>query len=378
LIAGLTGQSNAIELPAGDWEARLNELEVRLSDSAKIAENIADATTLYDVVLTLINESPPWVQSFYLDRLMRIRWSADVFLHLNERANLGWRELDSYIDERRELISLYPLDANRFLYGFITEDMDELTREVNSLIREQVLIQAGERIATAAEIDELYDSLNWLDDIALLDDQEVQMIRSKIELRIQEIEGLQQVGEFVQQIDAIQKISPELRAPAASMLLNDVTQYWLALEQSGLKTDDVAATHQRLTDYLISIRKQEEEESIEMLRGYRRWALDTIVQFEEMLEQHKRNAPRSGFLDDDQLDTQFFRRVRTLVRDHLFLINEVHLDYLLADQYRKALGEAISVLSEDNETAKAQLSGMIGDSVRSVRKNPMPGAPYHD
>lgn len=378
MIAGLTGQSDAIDLPAADWEARLNELELVLSDSTRIEENITQAALRYDEVFSLISESPPWVQSFYLDRLMRIRWSADVFLHLNERASLGWRELDSYIDERRELISLYPLDANRFLYGFITEDMDELTREANSLIRKQVLTQADERIATTAEIDELYDSLNWLDDIALPDDREVQTMRSTIELRILEIEGLAQVDEFIEQIDAIQKMSPELRATAASMLLSEVTQYWLTLEQSGLKNDEVALTHQRLTDYLVGLRKQDEVESIEMLRGYRRWALATIIEFEEELEQHKINSPRARWLADDQLDTQFFQRVRSLVRENLFQINEVHLDYLLADQYRKALGEAISVLSENNEAAKAQLSGMIGDSVRFVRKNPIPVAPYHD
>jgi hypothetical protein len=378
LIAGLTGQSDAIDLPAADWVARLNDLELVLSDSTRIEENITQAALRYDEVFSLVIESSPWVQSFYLDRLMSIRWSADAYLHLSERASQGWRELDNYIAERQELIAVYPLNANNLLYGFVTESMDELTRDADSLIREQVLIEANERISTAADIDQLYDSLNWLDEIASIDDQEVQAIRSKVELQIQEIEAAVQATDFEAKLAAIPDISPELRASAASILLNDMTQYRLALEQIGLKNDDLAAAHERLSDYLLSIRQQEEQKTNEMLRGYRRWALTRIVEFERLLERH-RTATREGMFSDGLSDTQYFRHVRRLVRENLLLINEVHLDYLLAGQYQKALGAAISLLSsEDIETARTELSGMIEDSVTVVRKNPIPVAPYQD
>ena len=377
LIAGLTGQSNAIELPPEGWDVRLRNLQLTLSDSTKREENVAQAASHYDEVVSLINESAPGVQSYYLDRLMSVRWSADVFLHLNERANLEWRELDDYIAERRELITIYPLDANSELYDFLTEGMDELTRDANSQIREQVMNQANERIEKDAEIDELYDSLNWLDEIALLDDQEVQEMRSTIELRVREIEVIAQVDEFDRQIDVINDMSSELRAPAASILLNEVTQYWLAFEQNGLRNDRVAATHQKLSDYLVSTRKQDEEASNLMLRDYRRWALESIVRFEEALEQHKAK-PREGTFSNGLSDEGYFQGVRGLVGDNLFMINEVHLDYLLSDQYRKALGSAISVLSVNNVSAKAALNDMIEDSISFLRKNPIPVPPYHD
>ena len=158
-----------------------------------------------------------------------------------------------------------------------------------------------------------------------------------------------------------------------------MTQYRLALEQIGLKNDDLAATHERLSDYLLSIRQQEEQKTNEMLRGYRRWALTRIVQFERALDQHKDMKREGRILRDGLSDTEYFGHVRRLVRDHLFLISEVHLDYLLASQYQKALEAAITLLSsEDKDIARTELSGMIEDSVILVRKNPIPVAPYHD
>lgn len=58
--------------------------------------------------------------------------------------------------------------CNRFAYRFIAEDMEELTREANHLIRPQVLTLTNKMIATSTELDDLIDSLDWLDEMGFI------------------------------------------------------------------------------------------------------------------------------------------------------------------------------------------------------------------
>lgn len=379
LIARITGDVVALQMPEA-WGEQLTNLENIASSQESWPQSAQDAENFIANVRALIADIPTWAEPYYIERLVNLRWAGFVFVETNPPPDDSQQDylegLQSRFDNLLELETIAPSTVDQKMMDFLVEYTGALQADSAPKVRAASIEKANRVLSSSGETDPelttLLPAYAWLE--RLEEDHEIKELKSRLSLRMMEIDVQRQVDEAVRRHEALKAISlrtndSEILEQGTRLILGELGAARGRLAFEGASNEVLNTQYRRLEQTLLEIQHRAYEAETtkhqEAISRYQSWALSKIRHAENEYERAKWHADRL-MRPEKWTDAEF-----NIVRDAMLKLLEVDtrfLDWSLAELYQQTMSAGSATLIDNKgESTRRTLAEM---SV-SVKKKPL-------
>ncbi len=373
LLSSVTGEVIPLNYPE-NWIKSLTSLEQVLEQDSNWPRDIHSALDFHEKIATLIGSAPIWVETYYLDRLSRLRWVAEVFSHRYPQEEVLWEGLLEYMNEREYLLNESPYPPVEPINSWLEEELKALEDALPGTLRNGVVEFAAQALKTKpVNSDTLNIASGWLAEPAILigADDAAQARRKELAEAVNNAllnnDAEEKALIISSRLEKVMQMDGELKLLGLISLANETGGILLKMELESIYNQEISEIYSRVSAEIGEATRREEAEYEAARLQYHQWALAQIFSFrKEWTVLVCKNEWFSACVDPFTADDEFYEAVKDAMISILFPIDENLLDSIVRDEYIKALGTGFDSLSPS--AAESVLREALESSVRVKRR----------
>jgi len=373
LLSSVTSEVIPLNYPE-NWIESLTSLEEVLEQDSSWPRDIHSALEFHEEIAALIGSAPIWVETYYLDRLSRLRWAAEVFSHRHPQEEVLWDVLPEYMNEREYLLEESPYPSAALINHWLGNELSALAVELPGRLRNGVVEFAEQALETKpVNSDILILARGWLAEPAISSGAD-DAVQARLKELDEEVSGalLNKDAEekaliISSRLEKVMQMEGALKLLGLNSLAIETGGILLQMKIENIDNQTVSEIYSRLSAEIVEATGHKEDEYEEARLQYHQWALAQIYSFREewaALDCKKRffSSCTDYFEDVDE----FYEAIKDAMISILFPIDENLLDSIVRDEYVKALRTGFDSLSPSD--AESVLREALESSVRINRR----------